>query len=174
MLNGAYMDEEAVSDSGPLIHLAQINKFNILSVFNKIFIPQAVYDEVCIAGKPGDIELHSAGFIDVCEVSNEDIEAINKSVEMMLDEGETHALALCMKINKKIFLTDDLDAREAGTSLGLEVHGSIGVIARAYKHGLADLTEAKTALNDLYNVSDLFVARAIIDDVIEEIKKYQL
>lgn len=168
------MDDEAVSNSGPLIHLAQIKRFNLLSVFNKIFIPQAVYDEVRIAGKPGDIELHNAGFIDVCKVSNKDIEAINKSVEVILDYGETHALALCKKLSKKIFLTDDLDAREAGTSLGLEVHGSVGVIARAYKHGLVDLTEAKAALDDLYNVSDLFVARAIIDDVMEEIKKYQL
>ncbi len=60
-----------------------------------------------------------------CEVSNQDIEAINKSVEVILDDGETHALALCKKLNKKIFLTDDLDARDAGASLGLEVHGSV-------------------------------------------------
>lgn len=166
------MDDEAVSNSGPLIHLAQIKRFNLLSVFNKIFIPQAVYDEVCIAGKPGNIELNSAGFIAVCDISTTDIESINKHLDVILDEGETHALALCKKLRKEIFLTDDLDAREAGTSLGLEVHGSIGVIARAYKHGLIDSTKAKTALDDLYNVSDLFVARAIIDSVIGEIEKY--
>ncbi len=78
MLNGAYMDDEAVSDSGPLIHLAQINRFNLLQVFSRIFIPQAVYDEVCIAGKPGNKDLHSAGYIDVCAVSNDDVEAVSK------------------------------------------------------------------------------------------------
>jgi len=166
------MADEAVSNSGPLIHLAQIRRFNLLSVFNKIFVPHAVYDEVCIAGKPGNIELNNAGFISTCDVSNNDIEAISKHLEITLDDGEIHALALCMKISKKIFLTDDMDAREAGTILGFEVHGSVGVIARAYRHGLVGLTEAKTAMDDLYNISDLFIAKAIIDDVKEEIQKY--
>ena len=93
-------------------------------------------------------------------------------MKFVLDEGEIHALALCRKLGKNIFLTDDLDAREAGVSLGFEVHGSVGVIARAYRRGPVDLVEAKAALNDLYNVSDLFVARAIIESVIEEIEKY--
>ncbi|MCZ7399609.1 MAG: DUF3368 domain-containing protein [Candidatus Methanoperedens sp.] len=166
------MADEAVSDSGPIIHLAQINRFNLLSVFSRIFIPKAVYDEVCIAGKPGNKELRRAGFVEVCEISNDDAEAISKRIEVVLDEGETHALALCMKLDKNVFLTDDLDAREAGVSIGLEVHGSVGVIARAYKQGLIDLIEAKAVLNDLYNVSNLFVARAIIESVIEEIEKY--
>ncbi len=166
------MADEAISDSGPLIHLAQINSFNLLRVFSRIFIPKAVYDEVCMAGKPGNKELRRAGFIEVCEVSNDEAGAISKRIETVLDDGETHALALCMKLGKNIFLTDDLDAREAGVSLGFEVHGSVGVIARAYKQGLIDLIEAKAVLNDLYNVSNLFVARAIIESVIEEIEKY--
>ena len=81
-------------------------------------------------------------------------------------------MALCRKFNKNLFLTDDLDAREAGLALGLEVHGSVGIIARAYRYGLIDLGEAKSTLEDLYTVSDLFVARAIIESVIEEIEKY--
>ncbi|MGB8218347.1 MAG: hypothetical protein WCE94_13695 [Candidatus Methanoperedens sp.] len=166
------MADEAVSDSGPLIHLAQINRFNLLSVFSRIFIPKAVYDEVCIEGKPGNKELHRAGFVEVCEVSNDDAEAISNRIEVVLDEGETNALALCLKLDKNVFLTDDLDAREAGLLIGLEVHGSVGVIATAYKQGLINLIEAKAVLNDLYNVSNLFVARAIIESVIEEIEKY--
>ncbi|MDP2766793.1 MAG: hypothetical protein Q8O41_05000 [Candidatus Methanoperedens sp.] len=85
------MADEAVSDSGPLIHLAQINRFNLLQVFSRIFIPKAVHDEVCTAGKPGDKELNEAKFVDVCEVSNNDVEAISKRVEAVLDESEIHA-----------------------------------------------------------------------------------
>ncbi len=73
------MADEAVSNSGPLIHLAQINKFNLLKVFTRIFIPQAVYDEVCIADKPGNKELHSTGFIEVYEVLEDEIEVISRS-----------------------------------------------------------------------------------------------
>lgn len=171
MLSGDCMADQAVSDSGPLIHLAQISNFNLLSVFSRIFIPQAVYDEVCIEGRPGDKELRGSS-IEICNISNEDVENISRCVDVILDEGETHALALCRKFDKNLFLTDDLDAREAGLALGLEVHGSVGIIARAYRYGLIDLGEAKSTLEDLYTVSDLFVARAIIESVIEEIEKY--
>jgi len=45
-----------------------------------------------------------------------------------------------------LFLTDDLDAREMGKKFGLEVHGSVGIIARAYRECLIDLKEAENAL----------------------------
>ena len=44
-----------------------------------------------------------------------------------LDPGETAALAIA-NIRDAILLTDDLAAHDAATSLGVEVHGSIGII----------------------------------------------
>ena len=165
------MEYEAVSNTGPLIHLAQIKRFDLLKVFNRIFIPAAVYDEVCIEGRSGERELRASG-IKICNVSNEDVETIEKGMDKSLDKGEIHALALTRKLGKNLFLTDDLDAREAGITMGLEVHGSVGIIAIAYRNKLIDLSEAKSALLDLYSISNLFVARAIIESVIEEIEKY--
>lgn len=165
------MEYEAVSNTGPLIHLAQIKRFDLLKVFNRIFIPAAVYDEVCIEGRSGERELRASG-IKICNVSNEDVETIEKGMDTSLDKGELYALALTRKLGKNLFLTDDLDAREAGITMGLEVHGSVGIIAIAYRHKLIDLSEAKSALLDLYSISNLFVARAIIESVIEEIEKY--
>jgi len=72
----------------------------------------------------------------------------------------------------KIFLTDDLDARDAGKQLEFEVHGSIGVIARAYREGLIDLKRAKRALGDLYSISKLFVTKAIIEEAIKELEMF--
>jgi len=51
---------EAISNSGPLIHLAQIEKFELLNVFSKIYIPKEVFKEVCSAGKQGEKELKKA------------------------------------------------------------------------------------------------------------------
>jgi len=42
------MDKEGVTNSGPLIHLAQIGRFKLLSMFSKIYIPRKVYEEVGI------------------------------------------------------------------------------------------------------------------------------
>ena len=74
-------------------------------------------------------------------------------IDLKLDEGELEALTLCDRLKVRTFLTDDLDARDAGKQLGFEVHGSVGVIARAYREGLNDLERAKRALGDLYSIS---------------------
>ncbi len=60
-------------------------------------------------------------------------------IDLKLDEGELEALTLCDRLKVRTFLTYDLDARDAGKQLGFEVHGSVGVIARAYREGLTDL-----------------------------------
>lgn len=52
-----------VSDSGPLIHLAQVNQFQLLKeFFQELEINQIVYDEVITEGKgrSGQKELEKA------------------------------------------------------------------------------------------------------------------
>jgi predicted nucleic acid-binding protein len=42
----------AVSDAGPLIHLAEIDSLELLSTFEKLLIPEAVYREIEAGGIP--------------------------------------------------------------------------------------------------------------------------
>jgi len=162
--------DKAVSNAGPLIHLAEIGEFELLKIFSKICIPEKVYEEVCIEGMPGEREVRSAENIEVLSVSKEEIEKLSNKIDLKLDDGELEALTVCNRFKVKIFLTDDLDARDAGKQLGFEVHGSIGVIARAYREGLIDLKRAKRASGDLYSISKLFVTKAIIEEAIKELE----
>jgi predicted nucleic acid-binding protein len=164
--------DRAVSNAGPLIHLAEIGEFELLKIFSKICIPEKVYEEVCIEGMPGEREVRSAENIEVLIVSKEEIEKVSNKVDLKLDDGELEALTVCNRFKVKIFLTDDLDARDAGKQLGFEVHGSIGVIARAYREGLIDLKRAKRASGDLYSISKLFVTKAIIEEAIKELEMF--
>lgn len=173
MLSGDCMDN-AVSNAGPLIHLAEIERFALLKVFTKIYIPEKVYKEACIEGMPGEREVRNAENIEVLSVSKEEIEKVSEKINLKLEEGELEALTLCNRLKVEIFLTDDLDARDAGKQLGFEVHGSVGVIARAYREGLIDLEMAKKALEDLYSISKLFVTRGIIKEAIKELEKVHL
>ena len=52
-----------------------------------------------------------------------------------------------------MFLTDDLEARDAANHLRIEVHGSLGIIAMAYKKRMIGLAEAKQLIFDLYLAS---------------------
>ena len=72
MLSGDCMDK-AVSNAGPLIHLAEIERFELLNVFTKIYIPEKVYKEVCIEGMPGEREVRNAENIEVLSVTKEEV-----------------------------------------------------------------------------------------------------
>jgi len=173
MLSGDYRDK-AVSNTGPLIHLSEIERFELLNIFTKIYIPWKVYEEVCIEGMPGEREVRTAENIEVLSASKGEIEKVSNKIDAKLEEGELQALTLCNKLKVSIFLTDDLDARDTGKQLGFEVHGSVGVIARAYRAGLIDLGTAKMSLENLYSISKLFVTRSIIEEAIKELEQFPL
>ena len=166
--------DKAVSNTGPLIPLAEIGEFELLKIVSKIYIPKKVYEEVCTEGMAGEREVRTAENIEVLGVSREEIEKVRNKIDLKLDAGELQALALCNRVEVELFLTDDLDARDVGKQLGFEVHGSVGVIARAYREGLIDLEIAKRAFEDLYSVSKLFVTRGIIEEAIMDLEMFQL
>jgi predicted nucleic acid-binding protein len=93
-------------------------------------------------------------------------------LSIKLEEGELQALTLCNRLKVELFLTDDLDARDAGKQLGFEVHGSVGVLVRAYRDGLIDLKRVKRALGDLYSICKLFLTKAIIEGAIKELEMF--
>ena len=89
-----------VSDSSPLIGLAQIQRLELLPcLFGEIFIPQAVYDEVVIAGrkKGRDVQaVSTATWIKTVVVSDpSSVGALLKE----LDEGEAETIVLAQALN---------------------------------------------------------------------------
>ena len=60
-----------VSNAGPLIALAQIGHFSLLqALYGRLYIPPAVRDEVVVSGfgRPGDVEVGAAAWINVVAV----------------------------------------------------------------------------------------------------------
>jgi predicted nucleic acid-binding protein len=72
----------------------------------------------------------------------------------------------------EIILTDDLAAREAAKILSLTPVGSLGIVVRAYRLGDISLVDAERLLTDLYNLSSLFVTRAIVDLAIQQLHQH--
>lgn len=167
---------KVVSNSGPLIHLAQINLLKIFEIFPEIVVPQSVFDEVTVSGKPGEAEiknLKNLKTVDTSEVETGEITKLRRKLKKWkLSQPELEAIYLSRKL-ERILLTDDLDAREVAESIGIEVHGSVGIILRAFKEGTLDRNGAVNALNDLYEKSRLFVSRIIINDAIKAVRKYK-
>jgi hypothetical protein len=97
----------AVSDAGPLIHLAEIDALHLLSVFDSLLVPKTVYDEIEAGGVPDGL----------ATLSYERVEAsLDRNGFPELDAGERSALVVA-KTRDAILLTDDREARVAAENL---------------------------------------------------------
>ncbi|MFB6234496.1 MAG: nucleic acid-binding protein [Halopenitus sp.] len=147
----------AVSDAGPIIHLSEIASLELLTVFDELQIPETVHAEVESGGIPDGLPDISYQLVEA-ETSNEP--------QCDLDPGERAALAVAEK-QDSVLLTDDLAAREAATTVDIEVHGSIGVIALGYANGLIDKKEATASMHALQRETSLFVTDAVVERGVE-------
>ena len=67
-----------------------------------------------------------------------------------VDEGESAAIALTLQMQAEWLLSDDANARQFAESLGLEIHGSIGLLLWAVATGhVVSQGEALNLLNAL-------------------------
>ena len=101
------------------------------------------------------------------------IEELNRSAQAKakewnhreeLDSGEAEAIALAMQVKSNWFLTDDALARDFSEALGLETHGSIGVLLWAVAEGyLEERNDAHELLNNLVN-SSLWISDRVVNE----------
>ncbi|HXG68902.1 MAG TPA: DUF3368 domain-containing protein [Blastocatellia bacterium] len=79
----------------------------------------------------------------------------------LLDRGEAEALALARQLNADWFVTDDTAARVLAKSVGVEAHGSLGIVLWAAAAGHLTRAPAEEALNRLAN-SSLWISARIL------------
>ncbi|MDH5020901.1 nucleic acid-binding protein [Halobacterium rubrum] len=148
------MTTVAVSDAGPLIHLAEIGSLELLDAFDTLLVPEVVHDEVEVGGLPDGLS----------EVADKVVAADggDTGVGGELDAGERAAISVA-RGRELVLLTDDLAAREVASEAGIDVHGSIGVIALGYSRGLLDRDEAASRMRALQRETSLFVTEAVVE-----------
>ncbi len=120
-----------VSDSSPVIALAHIGRLDLLGrVFDEVVIPEAVEEEITrhpdgfSGARPSWIRVQAVG-------SRVRVEALRGN----LGRGETEAIALAAELGAGL-LIDDGPGRQAATSLGLEIVGTLGALLRAKLAGV--------------------------------------
>lgn len=124
-----------VSDAGPLISLATIGQFDLLSsLFEKVYIPRAVYTEVVVhgEGRPGASEAADATWIQIVDVQDDLAVSLLRNE---LDLGESEAIVLTKELNAGYVLMDDPAARQKARHLGLQKIGTLGILLMAKEAG---------------------------------------
>ena len=101
----------------------------------------------------------------VVETVNEPhaVQALRWQQVGLLHAGEAEAIALARELNVDWFLTDDGAARVFATSLGLEVHGSLGIVLWAAAVGHLSQEEAEASLERLAQSSLWISARVLAE-----------
>lgn len=143
----------AVADTGPLIHLAEIESLDLLENIDSLLVPQTVIDELETGGMPAALVQIQYEVVNVDEPLNGDEK---------LDAGERASLALAER-HDAVLLTDDLAARDAATEDGIEVRGSVGIIALGYARSAIDQETATDLMRSLQAETSLFVTDAVIE-----------
>ncbi|KXA91740.1 hypothetical protein AKJ57_00210 [candidate division MSBL1 archaeon SCGC-AAA259A05] len=165
------MVSKAVSDTGPLIHLSQIGRLESLRIVDRLLIPSEVRSEF----KEG-VFLERLDELEMIEVrrmkGNQANSAGALSRKYGLDLGEAEAIILAKRESIPLIFTDDLDARRTALMRGLEPHGSVGVLLRAYRDGILSKNDTITAIRQLHTDSSLYLTSDLVDRAIEAVRQF--
>ncbi len=155
-----------VSDTGPLIHLHEANAINLLNLAGDILIPPAVASEFGRSPANGNLP----DWIQIYELTARSAAQAARWVRNDdVDPGEAEAIALALQQHSDWLLTDDAEARQFAEGLGLEVHGSIGLLLWAVVAGhIKNRAQAHQILNSLRR-SSLWISERVVAAAVEAI-----
>lgn len=160
------MNRVIVCDTGPLIHLSEADAIHLLKLAGGILIPPAVATE--FKSNPANGNLPD--WIQIHELTTRSTAQVVRWVKNdYVDMGEAEAIALALQQHSDWLLTDDAEARQFAEGLGLEVHGSIGLLLWAVASGYTEnRAQAYQILNGLER-SSLWISERVVTAAAEAI-----
>src|SRR3989338_3010375 len=161
------MANKVVSDTGPILHLSEVNLLKIINIFKPVIIPEEVEKELI----KNNIDIpRSIAVIKINPESKDTVKILTNQYD--LDLGEAEAIALVLQEKAAYFLTDDLEARQVSKEYGIEVHGTVGIVLRAFREKIIDKKIALEKIKEL-KASSLFITQDLIDEVMKAIGEFR-
>jgi hypothetical protein len=162
----------AISNAGPLIHLAQIGCLEWLTdLFEKVIIPIEVYNETVLEGKKNNCadailieKMIKNGFIEVYGEESK-IERVFQSE--FLHEGELSTINLALSLGEEIILLDDEEARISARKLKLKVKGTLGILLDIYTKKIISKDKAIKSLRRINEV--MYLSGDVFNYILEKL-----
>ncbi len=153
------MSRIVVCDTGPLIHLSEAQSIHLLNAAADILIPPAVVTEL----KRNFSKWKLPDWIHIQPLDAQSSAQAETWIQNdLVDPGEAEAFGLAVQKHSDWLLTDDAKARQFAESLGLDVHGSIGLLLWAIASGYVENREqAYRMLNGLKR-SSLWISERVL------------
>ena len=150
-----------VSDSTTLIILLDLDRMDLLSnLFPKIIIPKAVYQEITFK-KP----IKENQFFEVKQAKKSEI---LDTLMMVLDQGESEAIALALEMSMKLII-DEKKGRKIAMNQGIEIIGLLGIIYLNVTKGFLSIAQAKAFLADAIH-HGYRINQKLVDDMFQQFR----
>jgi predicted nucleic acid-binding protein len=151
-----------VADTGPVLHLAEAGALALLHLAGEIWIPVAVNAELARYLPDWSVQIPAWLNVDTLDPSHrQEVDAWQQAG--LLHAGEAEAVGLARQLGADWLLTDDTAARLFARALGLEVHGSLGVVLWAAGAGHLTRADADVALDRLAQ-SSLWISPRVLSE----------
>lgn len=159
----------AICDTGPLIHLDELDSLDLLADFH-VWVPDAVWQEVQ-RHRPTALQRPRVPVERQAVLGAVAPAILTLSRALSLDTGEIEALAIMARAPQALFLTDDAAARLAAQQFGYRVHGSIGILLRAIRRHQLTTAEVLARLRVIPQRSSLYIRPALLEDIITRVQQ---
>lgn len=159
-----------VCDSGPIIHLDELNCLHLLADFREILISNIVYKEIK-RHRRIDFKQLDLPVILLPEKIPDTEFLLTLCRIFSLDAGEIEALAYMEKNPEAIFITDDASARLVAAQMGFKVHGTIGILIRSIRRGQMQAEEILHIIKNIPERTTLYIRPSLLNEVILKVKQ---
>ena len=152
-----------VADTSPIFYLLSIGQIELLPrLFGKVFVPDAVYGELCHPTAPASLREWIAecpAWLDVIPVDPIDDVALRS-----LGAGERAAITLAWSMHADLILIDERKGTSVALAKGIAVSGTLGVLRLAAHGGLIDLPDTLAKLKR----TNFRYRQEMLDDLLNE------
>jgi len=149
-----------VSDSTALIILFDLDRIELLeNLFEIVYISPIVLEEISVK-----YPVVLPSFMRVEKLKDDEL---FNSLKMLLDLGESEAIALAKEKNLSIII-DEKRGRKIAKGVGLKVIGLLGVVYLNVKKGFLSKDEAISFLDDAVN-HGYRISQKMVEDVLGEL-----
>ena len=162
------MSRIIVCDTGPLLHLGEAEAIHLLKSAGDILIPPSIATEF----KRNASKRKLPAWVKISRLDEPAKARISEwSSKEIVDPGEAAAIGLAFQVKCDWFLTDDAQARRFAESLGLEVHGSVGLLLWAVAVGQVQGREQAYRLLDGLARSSLWISERVVKEAVQAIEE---
>lgn len=153
------MNEIAVVDTGPLLHLTEIQQTPLLATFQTLLITPQVEQELIRLHVHPSLMQHLPTGLTVVPIRAEVWEEQQRRLAAFrVQPADISVAALAAQHSPDMVLTDDMELRKGLEAQGYRITGSIGILIRAFQQGRIPKAKLHALLDQLFDDSSLYLS----------------